>query len=79
MTTHNNSTADLLGSNHPAPLASQWDRWADKCKAMTTSELFYAALDCIETSASFEASGMCGGKYRDELSVIRTEQSRRAA
>lgn len=76
-TTHNNATADLLADNHPAPLASKWDRWADKAATMTNYELTCAIMDCVETSRIYEASNMCGGKYRDEASVLRAEQARR--
>lgn len=77
MTTHNNATAEKLAANHPPAPQSQWDRWAERARAMTDSELFYAIADCVETNRVFEASGMCGGKYRDEASVYRAEQRRR--
>lgn len=76
-TNHNNSTADLLASNHLAAPDSQWDRWAAKAAAMNDAQLAGAIADCVATSLHFERNGMCGGKYRDELSVLRAVQGAR--
>jgi hypothetical protein len=56
-----------------------WDTWEAKAKAMTDAQLQHAIEDCVLTSLHFEKQGKCGGRYRDEASVLRTELRKRGA
>jgi hypothetical protein len=58
-------------------MTTQWDTWEAKAKAMTDGQLQHAIIDCVLTSLHFEKEGKCGGRYRDEASVLRAEARRR--
>lgn len=67
----NNTTTQTTPDN--------WQSWADKAAQMTNSELIFAISDCVATSRLWESDGRCGGRYRDEASVLRAELAKRPA
>jgi hypothetical protein len=59
-----------------------FQRTADKARALSFSELHYAILDCAKTAEAMdkidrEQGGDRAGYYRDEASVYRLEMARR--